>query len=61
MSLSVHFPDRKVHTYTPANRIFFRPLTNLLSILCILIEIVLSHANAGGGGGGGGGRINGFK
>ena len=34
-----------MHTYTPANSIFDRPITNLLSILCILAE-VLSRAQA---------------
>ena len=36
-----------MHTYTPANSIFDGPITNLLSILCILIE-VLSRAHAKG-------------
>ena len=31
-------PGWKVHTYTPANNIFDGPITNLLSILCVLIE-----------------------
>ena len=44
-----------MHTYTPADRVFDGPVTNLLSVLCILIE-VLSHAHVGGGGGGGGGE-----
>ena len=35
----------KKHTYTPANSVFDGPITNLLSILCILIEI-LSRAHA---------------
>ena len=34
-----------MHTYTPANGIFDGPVTNLLSIVCILIE-VLSRADA---------------
>ena len=48
-------------TYTPANSVFDGPVTNLLSVLCILIE-ALSRAHekvgggAGGGGGGGGGE-----
>ena len=41
-----------VHTYTPADSVFDGPITNLLSILRILIEI-LSHAHVKGGGGGG--------
>ena len=32
-------------TYTPVNSIFDGPMTNLLSILCVLIEIV-SRAHA---------------
>jgi len=36
-----------VHTYTPANSIFDGPVTNLLSIPYILIE-VLSRAHAKG-------------
>ena len=35
----------KMHTYTPPNMIFDGPVTNLLSILSILIEILLrAHA-----------------
>ena len=36
-----------MHTYTPANSIFDGPTTNLLLILCILIE-VLSCAHVKG-------------
>ena len=43
----VKSPGWKVHTYTPANSIFDGPITNLLSTLCILIEI-LSRAQAKG-------------
>ena len=32
-----------MHTYTPANSIFDGPVTNSLSVLCILTEI-FSHA-----------------
>ena len=39
----VKFPGWKVHAYTPANSIFDGFITNLLSILCSLIEF-LSHA-----------------
>ena len=39
-----------MHTYTPADSVFDGPITNLLSILCILIEI-LSRARVKGGGG----------
>ena len=35
----------KMHTYTPANSVFDGPITNLLSTLCISIEI-LSRAHA---------------
>ena len=55
----VKFPRLKsAHTYTPANSIFASPIANLLSILCIWVEI-LSSAHAKGGRGreeGGGGR-----
>ena len=44
----VQVPGWKVYTYTPADSIFDGPVTNLLSILCILIE-VLSRAHAEGG------------
>ena len=47
-------------TYTPANSISDGPVTNLLSILCILIEIC-SLAHGGGGGGGGGRALSIFK
>ena len=40
-------PVRFPGTYTPANSIFDGPITNLLSILCILIEI-LSRAHTKG-------------
>ena len=39
------FGLKSAHTYTPADNIFGGPVTNLLSILCILIEI-LSRAHA---------------
>ncbi len=29
-----------MHTYTPANSIFDGPVTNLLSVPCILIEVL---------------------
>ena len=41
-----------MHTYTLPNRIFDGPITNLLSILHMLIEI-FSRAHAGRGEGGG--------
>ena len=41
-------------TYTPANSIIDGPVTNLLSVLCFVIE-VLSRAHATGVGVGGGG------
>ena len=49
-----------MHAYRFANSMFDSPVTNLLSILCIWIEIPLrGHAKAeggwGGGAGGGGG------
>ena len=37
-----------MHTYTAANSIFDGPVTNLPSLLCILLE-VLSRAHAKGG------------
>ena len=37
-------------TYTPANSVFDGPVTNLLLVLCILIE-ALSRAHEKGGGG----------
>ena len=43
-----------MHAYTPANSIFDGPITNLLLILCILIEI-FSRAHALGG------SLNDFK
>ena len=44
----VTFPGWKVHTYTPANSIFDGPTTNLLSILCTLIEVLLrAHVKGG--------------
>ena len=43
----VRFLGRKVHTYMPANSIFDGPVTNLLSVLCILIEVLsCGHAKA---------------
>ena len=37
-------------TYTPANRILYGPIRNLLSILCILIEVLLrAHPKMGRG------------
>ena len=56
----VRFPGSKVHTYTLANSMFDGPITNLLSILSISIE-VLPGTHAAGGGGGGGGSLNDFK
>ena len=44
----VNFQGWKVHTDTPANSIFDGPITTLLLILCILVE-VLSRAQAKGG------------
>ena len=44
-----------MHTYTPPNSIFDGPITNLLSVLCILIEI-LPRAHAKGGK-----KLNDFK
>ena len=43
----VKFPVWKVHIYTPENNTFDGPITNLLSILWILID-VLSRAHAKG-------------
>ena len=40
-------PGRKVHIYTPLSSIFDGPVTNLLSMLCILTEI-LSRAHTKG-------------
>ena len=37
-----------MHTYTPANSIFDGPITNLLSILCILIEVSSPFMSSGG-------------
>ena len=34
-----------MHTYTPANSVFDGPITDLLSVLCVLVE-VLSRAHA---------------
>ena len=53
-----------MHPYKLQNAIFDDPVTNLLSVLCILIEVLLrAHAKDGGGGGGAGGRrsLNDFK
>ena len=47
-----------MHTYTPADSIFDGPITNLVSILCISVEI-LSRVYARDWGGGGG--HNGFR
>ena len=46
----VKCPGGKAYTHTPANSTFDSPVTNLPSILCILIE-VLSRAHGGGWGG----------
>ena len=44
-----------MHTYTPSNNVFYGPITNLLSILCMLIEILSrTHAKQGK-------SLNGFK
>ena len=51
----VQFSGSEMLIYTPANSIFDGPVTNLLSIQCILID-VLSRAHAKGGGGGGGAK-----
>ena len=40
----VKFPGLKVQAYTPSNSVFDGPITNPVSVLCILIEI-LSHAH----------------
>ena len=44
-----------MHTYMPADSIFHGPITSILSVLCILIEI-FSPAHAKGGK-----KLNGFK
>ena len=50
MPQPVNFPDLKVFTCTPANSIFDDPRTNLLSILCVLIEVLsCGHAKGGKG------------
>ena len=37
-----------MHTYTPANSIFDGPITSLLSVLCILVEVLSrGHAKRG--------------
>ena len=37
-----------MHTYTPADSIFDGPVTNLLSVLCIWVEVLLrAHAKSG--------------
>ena len=37
-----------MYTYMPANSIFDGPITNLLSILCILVKVLsCAHANRG--------------
>ena len=43
----VKFPARKVHPCAPENSVFDGPVTNILSVLCVLIG-VLSHAHAKG-------------
>ena len=48
----VRFPGSKVHTYTLANSMFDGPITNLLLILSILMEVLPGTHAAGGGGGG---------
>ena len=48
-----------MHTYTPANSAFDGLITNLLSLLCILVEVI-SRAHAIGWGVGGG-CLNGFR
>ena len=51
----VKFPGWKVHTYTPPNSIFDGPITNLLWILSIFIEICsCAHAKRGQ-------SLNGFR
>lgn len=50
----VRFPGSNVHTYTLANSMFDGPITNLLLILSILIEVLPGTHAAGGGGVGGG-------
>ena len=52
----VKFSGSKMLTYTPADSIFDGPATTLLSIQCILIEVLSrAHAKEVGGVGGGGG------
>ena len=43
----VKFPGLKVQAYTPSNSVFDGPITNPVSVLWILIEI-LSHAHGKG-------------
>ena len=45
-----------MHTYKLANSIFDGPITNLLSILCILIEVLLRAHEKGWMAGWGGSR-----
>ena len=40
----VKFPGCKVHIYTPENSIFDGPITNLPSVLCMLIEVLLTYS-----------------
>ena len=51
MTFQFHFAK-----YTPGNSTFDCPMTNIISVLCILIEVLL-HAHAKGGGG----ILNDFK
>ena len=50
-----------MHTYTPANSVFDGLTTNLLSLLCILVEVISRAHAMGWGGVGWGGCLNGFK
>ena len=52
--------QKKLLTYTPSNSTFDGPITNLLLILCILME-VLSRARAKGWVGEGKPRLDNFK
>ena len=45
-----------MHTYKPANSILDGRITDLLSVLCILTDLLRAHAKWGGGG-----SCNGFK
>ena len=44
-----------MHAYTPANDIFDGPVTNLLSVLCVFVEVLLSALAKRGK------SLNGFK